>query len=120
MLELNGNEMGTLATLLLLFFTNPAIALDVQTYEELKRTSREVLKIHINGVTDGYSWSNSILQRRGDKAFYCPPPKIALNAENSIDIIDAQIVKLKKSGKVEIPVELILYFGLVDSFPCSK
>lgn len=120
MLTLQKIDKVIIAILLLLFFSNTAIALDVQKYEELKKTSREVLKIHINGVGDGYSWSNGILNQRGDQAFYCPPSKIALNAENFIDIIDAQIVKLKKSGKVEIPVELILYFGLVDSFPCSK
>lgn len=108
------------AFVLLLFFINTAFALEAKTYEELKKTSREVLKIHINGVGEGYSWSNSILAKRGDKVFYCPPPKVALNAENYIDIIDAQVSKMKSSGMVEIPVELILFFGLVDSFPCSK
>jgi len=34
--------------------------------------------------------------------------------------IDKEIIMLRKTGKSEFPVELILYFGLVDSFPCLK
>ena len=104
-----------------MFFINPAIALDVAKYEELKETSVDVLKIHIDGVQQGYSWSNTFLEARGDKVFYCQPRKMVLNVENSINIIDSKIAKLKKSGQVEMPpVELILFYGLVDTFPCSK
>ena len=36
-------------------------------------------------------------------------------------IIDAQIKKMEsKSDLKEVPVEVILYRGLVNSFPCSK
>jgi hypothetical protein len=42
-----------------------------------------------------------------------------------MNIIDAQIVRLKKLNIplqtiVETPIEILLYSGLVDSFPCSK
>jgi len=114
------NKKIVLMLILTLIVASPAIALDVQEYEERKNTSRDVLKIYINGVGEGYSWSNSILKQRGNPPLYCPPQKIALNADNYMAIIDAQIAKMKKSGAIEIPVELILYLGLVDSFPCSK
>ena len=115
------------SVLLSLLFSNSANAVDVKKYEELKRTplSREVLKNFIDGVGYGYSWSNTFLERRGDKKLYCEPQKILLNAENYIDIIDTQIAVLKKrnfplQAIMETPVELLLYIGLVDSFPCSK
>ncbi len=115
------------SVLLSLLFSNSANAVDVKKYEELKRTplSREVLKNFIDGVDYGYSWSNTFLERRGDKKLYCEPQKILLNAENYIDIIDRQIAVLKKrnfplQAIMETPVELLLYVGLVDSFPCSK
>ena len=115
------------SVLLSLLFSNSANAVDVKKYEELKRTplSREVLKNFIDGVGYGYSWSNTFLERRGDKKLYCEPQKILLNAENYIDIIDRQIAVLKKrnfqlQAIMETPVELLLYIGLVDSFPCSK
>ena len=115
------------SVLLSLLFSNSANAVDVKKYEELKRTplSREVLKNFIDGVGYGYSWSNTFLERRGDKKLYCEPQKILLNAENYIDIIDTQIAVLKKrnfplQAIMETPVELLLYVGLVDSFPCSK
>lgn len=115
------------SVLLSLLFSNSANAVDVKKYEELKRTplSREVLKNFIDGVGYGYSWSNTFLELRGDKKLYCEPQKILLNAENYIDIIDRQIAVLKKrnfqlQAIMETPVELLLYIGLVDSFPCSK
>jgi hypothetical protein len=117
----------TWSFLLSLLFSTPVSAIEVKKYEELKRTSlsRNVLKNFIDGVGYGYSWSNTFLERRGDKKLYCEPQKILLNAENYIDIIDTQIAVLKRSNLplqaiMETPVELLLYIGLVDSFPCSR
>lgn len=107
-----------LAFSFLLFFIKPAIALEVQGYEELKVTSPGFLEALIYGVATGYAWSNGILKRRGDQEFYCQPPKISLNADNYISIVDKQIINLKKSGNIEIPVEYILFLGLVETFPC--
>ncbi|MCL1491280.1 MAG: hypothetical protein M1G31_11085 [Pseudanabaena sp. Salubria-1] len=113
--------------LLSLLFSSPISAIEVKQYEEYKRTSlsRTILKNFIDGVGYGYSWSNTFLENRGDKKLYCEPRKIVLNAENYIDIIDRQIAVLKKSNLplqsiMETPVELLLYIGLVDSFPCSR
>ena len=120
-------EVGIVCSIsLLLLFSSPANALDVKTYEELKRTSlsKEILKSFILGLGEGYSWSNTFLKKRGDRNLYCAP-NIVLNAENHINIIDSQIAFLKKSNTplqtiMETPVEILLYIGLVDSFPCSK
>ncbi|TMU24512.1 hypothetical protein E0L35_09700 [Halomonas sp. ATBC28] len=108
-----------LAFLLLAFFFSSSAAMDVSTYEELKQDSRDVLKIYISGIGEGYSWSNAIVQGRGDAALYCPPEKIALNAENYISITDDKIEALGDSEASKIPVELILNFGLVETFPCA-
>ncbi len=114
------NKNVVLILLLALFFARPAIALDVQGYEELKTKSRASMLFHINGVGDGYAWSNVILENRGSPPLYCPPRKMTLNADNYMAILDAKIAEYKESKTPEVPVELILFYGLVDSFPCSK
>ena len=105
--------------LLILLCTNNANAFDVTTYEKLKQTSMETLKVHISAIGESYSWSNVFLEERGDKAFYCVPDKLGLNASNLMDIIDKKVKDSKKdlSGA---PIELVLFMGLVDTFPCTK
>lgn len=99
--------------------TGKSFAMGLDVYEDLKENSRGILKVYINGVGEGYSWSNSLLKDRGDEVFYCPPHKIALNADNYISIIDDKVASLGRSEAEDLPIALILYFGLIETFPCS-
>lgn len=105
--------------LLPLFYINTVHAFDINKYEELKRTSMKYLKTHINTIGETYSWSNIFLVQRGDKAFYCTPSELGLNASNYMDIIDKEIAKSKKDLN-GAPIELVLFVGLVETFPCPK
>lgn len=109
-----------LSIILMLILSNSAIAMDVQSYEKLKNSSIDILKVYINGVGYGYSWINSILESQERPPLYCPPRKIALNVENYLAVIDDEIKKASQPLPPDTPIELILYFGLVESFPCSN
>ena len=121
---LRNKEITRILTIVfLLLSTKPAFSgLNVKTYQELKETDEVILKAHIYGIGNGYQWSNAVLANRGDKKFYCSPDNLALNEENFVDIIDAKITKMKKAGKNvdEFLIEGVLFFGLVESFPCQK
>lgn len=98
-------------------FVNQAYALSVSDYKLLKKENLVSLKIHINGVGSGFDWSNTIVEKKLKEKLYCPPQKIALNAENFMSIIDMEI----ESGRYEEgdPVELALFLGLEKTFSCQ-
>lgn len=118
--EAMANINAVLILLLSLTIVSPAIALDIQAYERFKAISPNEVELYINGVGQGYLWSNTALKQRGQPPLYCPPGDLALNGKNHLDIINSQIAKFKEYRTKKIPVELILYYGLIDSFPCSK
>ena len=102
---------------------NPAIALGVKEYKQLKKESPDFIKTFIGGIGAGYSYSNIVLEKKGRPPLYCPPSKVALNASNYVQIIDKKIVEFKKiefPDTVNVDVELLLYLGLVEAFPCTK
>lgn len=107
---------------LLLFFINPAFALEVQQYENLQddKDGKDLVMIYIKALGEAYSFSNAAVIRRGDKPLFCPPGTIALNPENYTSIIEAQLARMSKGAKAELPIDLILYYGLVESFPCPN
>jgi len=100
------------------FTTTLSAAMDLKAYKELQKSSKDMVKIYIYGVGEGYSWSNTILQDRGGKALFCVPKNMALNAENYISITNNRIASLGGSAVAEMPIELILYSGLIETFPC--
>lgn len=104
-------------SLILFGFSSHLSAMELSGYQTLKETSPDLTKIYIAGVGQGYSWSTTIAEEKWRKTFYCPPSKIALNGDNYLAILDKAI----EQGDYEssYPVELILYWGLVDAFPCA-
>ncbi|UTA48335.1 hypothetical protein L1F30_02035 [Simiduia sp. 21SJ11W-1] len=96
---------------------NQANALSIVNYKQLKKEDYSSLKLYVSGLGQGYDWSNSIVANKLKQNLYCPPQKIALNAENFLSIIDTEI----ESGlwKDEDPIEMILFFGLEKTFACE-
>lgn len=105
---------------LLLSINSTAFALTIEEYNKLKTTSISYTEAYIGGVGEGYIWSNVLLEAQEKQPFFCPPPKIALNSGNFISIMETQIGLRKKSGLPQTQVELLLYRGLVETFPCKK
>lgn len=88
---------------------------DLKDYEGLKNDG--TFQIYISGVAEGYLFGNLALREfRGQKPFFCPPKKLALNSKNYISIIDNAITKYDlKVG----PVEIVPLQALGEVFPCE-
>lgn len=102
---------------LLAFAQTTRAEIMLRDYKTLK--SSEQFKIYINGVGIGFSWSNSILERRGAQQLYCQPAKLSLGPENYQNILDNEINDTTNLYKPDTPIELILLLGLVRTFPCN-
>ncbi len=104
-----------------LYCVDSANAFNVKTYKELTKTSVVYVEFYVRGIGEAYGWSSIQL---GDKAYYCPPKKLSLNAQNYMSIIDREIEVLENDSSSknpsEIPIPLVLFSGLNKSFPCSK
>jgi|TARA_B100000315_G_scaffold118294_1_gene108420 hypothetical protein len=62
--------------------------------------------------------------KKVNNPFFCPPDHLALNANNYVEILEREIQRQRESGNLNedasVGVELILFFGLVRTFPCSE
>jgi|APMed6443717190_1056831.scaffolds.fasta_scaffold143351_1 hypothetical protein len=100
-------------------------AMSVEMFEQMKAEGggqRSFLGIYFSGLIDGYSWSNAFLRNRGDKQLYCTPPNIIINQDNAIQLVSTYIDGARKRGEdtTKVPVEVYLYFAMLESFPCPK
>lgn len=103
----------------LLSWWHPAHAeLTVGQYKKAGR-NLEIVKTYVAGLGSGYSWANVMLETRSGAQLhlYCPPNKLAINGENYLDILDNHIKR--RSPSDDVPIELILLQGLMETFPCS-
>ena len=91
--------------------------MDVSGYNSLKTGALTSLEIYIDGLSAGIEMSNIAISQMHEVNVFCPPETITLNTGNYMDIIDKEI----KSNKYEedAPIEGVLFFGLIKTFPCK-
>jgi len=99
-------------------YINSASAITVEEYQQAKVREKDALEFYIYGLGRGFFWSNIVLMEEGQKPFYCPPEKIALNVSNYMSVIDKRLSSSDDSNRKDLPIALVLYFGLADTFPC--
>ena len=113
-----------LIVLLLLCFIKPTHAMSLKGYEMAKKDDPDITKLYIFGVGEGFSWSCTVLEAEGKQLFFCQPDHLVLNANNYVEILEREIQRQRESGNLNedasVGVELILFFGLVRTFPCSE
>jgi len=96
----------------------PTYAITVKEYELVKKADLDWTEDYINAVGVGIFWSNAMLWEQEKQRLYCSPSKLSLNAGNYIRILEEEI---QNGGYTkESPVEMILLFGLIRTFPCSE
>ena len=90
------------------------------------QSERLALTSIIHGKGVAYSWANQELLSRKQKPLYCPPNTLAINAENHIEILLAQLRGGSKSlAQLEDEVNRFdmaawaLLGGLIATFPCK-
>ena len=82
----------------------PTYAITVKEYELVKKADLDWTEDYINAVGVGIFWSNAMLWEQEKQRLYCSPSKLSLNGGYT----------------KESPVEMILLFGLIRTFPCSE
>ncbi|MCP1520158.1 hypothetical protein J2Y74_004468 [Pseudomonas migulae] len=109
--------------MLLCMAAGQASAMTVETYNELKISDPGQMLTYLNGIGNGYSWSNAYLTvSRKTQAMYCQPAKLSLNGDNYKSILDAEIQRSyhpkTEKEKSDSTIELLLLMGLLSTFPC--
>jgi hypothetical protein len=99
----------------------PLQALDLKDYlENQKDPMQKVInQAYIHGVGEGFNWVNGGMVSIGRPPLYCQPPKLALTAQNYVDMLDAKIKSQENAATPETHVEPLLLFALMDTFPCA-
>lgn len=117
-----------LATLFILYVlcmgVTPLSAMTVKEYRASRSDGEypTLVKAYIRGVGEGIEYANTEAAGK-NMAFYCEPGKLALGADNYLNILDQSIKgnsdKMSKEALDEMPVELLLLKGLEGTFPCK-
>jgi hypothetical protein len=102
-----------------LVIANNSFALDYKTYREGMESieNRNMTIVYIAGVGNGIFWSNILLENVGNHKFYCQPEDLTLNGDHYVSILDNFIID--KKMKDDTPVDMVLFYALVDKFPCK-
>jgi hypothetical protein len=115
------------ATVVLLVFTwlssaygGPMAGITIKDYQKFKEDKN--FQLYLNGIKNGIVFTNVYLEFANKPRLYCPPPKLKLELQNAMTIIDKEIEALRKSDKLreEGWVEPLLLKGLIETFPCKK
>jgi len=109
-------------SIILITLPNLANSLQVDKYLDAK-TNQPVLHRnflrYINGVGEGYGWSNTMLKMNEKTRLFCVPSNLALHENDYVQILENQI-KTMHGLEGDWPVEMILLQGLMEKFPCPK
>ena len=104
--------------LVLLSLSFSSFAMDLATYKKLKKISPDYAKLYVQGVASGFEWSNTLNESRKVKPLFCSPSKLSLNGDNYFQILEKELAGSSKNAKDTAQIELILFIGLVKTFPC--
>jgi hypothetical protein len=93
-------------------------ALSVNSYRDEKSDEmRKINKAYLAGVRDGIVTVNHAIALEGKKPYFCLPDEPTLRFEQAEEIL---LQEGKKSRSLEyMPVWLVLFEALKDTFPCK-
>lgn len=113
--------------LVLAFASAPSLtdALTVADYKPMRASNAPTIKASLEtyfiGALESYGWANAWLRLHSRDPMYCPPPQLALNAENAMHFVDS-IIDAKVIGTSPIApdmaVDMLLLDTLTRQFPC--
>jgi hypothetical protein len=85
-------------------------------------TAASFTKVYVYGLGEGFLFAN-IKATEKKTPLYCQPDKLALSMENYVDIVDRQIKersnRMTQAQLDEIPIAVLLFEGLQETFPCT-
>ena len=104
-LVVSGRE-GHSATLLLGNYNNPE-----------SPTMRLLNERHLDGIIDGIISYNIFLHENNSDRLFCLPADSVITVQQAEEIIVRVSQRLAKPD--DVPISVLLIFGLKDAFPCS-
>jgi hypothetical protein len=110
----------------MMLYASVAEALDYKAYKAAKAiggTSWSSVRAFVNGVSEGFNVANADLAGKSRPLLYCQPVSFALNADNLLAILDAEIKTTEEIAHKPLPdnmpIQVLLLTGIQDTFPCK-
>ena len=101
-----------------------AHAMTMRQYHELMKQHPDSAKLYILGVGEGLALANAALISKKRPNIFCVPNKLSLNIDNYTRILDSEYEEFRKAASEDVAdsrtVSIVLYMGLVATFPCKK
>lgn len=99
--------------------TGASAELSLGEYGQIRgdEAKMDIIRTYINGVGVGIGWADTYMSENAGSHIFCQPEDLSLNAHNMVDILDREIKRFEYNGN--IPIELILLLGLIQTFPCK-
>lgn len=66
----------------------------------------------------GFMWSNAALKLRNEKLLFCAPRELAVEKEQVTSIVRRYVARHPE--QTDAPAGLIVYFSMVEMFPCGS
>lgn len=103
---------------------NANVIMYLDDYEKINKSSKVVLNqealisLIVEGIGNGILTANMELKSQ----IFCPPLDMAINRDNYVRIMDDEILRLKekKSDLSDLPLSIVLLWGLIETFPCPN
>ena len=90
----------------------------LKLYDQYKNEAG--FKAYIGGVGIGFAQANIALATEGRTLLYCQPETLALPASGYLDILDQQVKAARGKVSEDTSVEVLLFLGLRQKFPCRQ
>ena len=78
---------------------------------------------YIVGFATGLGYANVMYDNKKIPMLFCQPETLSLRADNYTDMISAKLKELRDKRLIKagdaLPVEMMLYASLKDTFPCK-
>lgn len=116
-------KLIAIAALSILSFSQTAQAeFSISGYNLLKNMKgNERFRDYLDGSVNGLTWANASLQHKNLPPLYCQPPKLTMNVDNMIQLLDGYLERNKELvGRLTDPaLGLIMVIALQEAFPCK-
>ena len=117
-------KRASLIAIMIVFSTICRAEISVNQYEGARKHWKrgDVLETQVSGMIIGLGWANAELVDRKEIPLYCQPGKLALTAENALDLLDEFLKRpsLQSPEARQLPYGTVLLAALQDAFPCKN
>ena len=89
----------------------------LKAYDSSTGDMKEMYLQYLNGVQNGISWANSLVERKFPQArTYCPPRKLKPTATGTVTILRQFVAEFPKNKAA--PVGAAILLALKNKYPC--